>query len=396
MLKSGLYNNVNKCWLNSMMQLLCSIQEIDKFFYTYTGNDKIILKLKELNNIINYKKKISEEEQKKIKDYIISNIKPPNKSEKFNCDTQQDPIVFLNIFYVRFLDQLFKKLFENTNKRITLFNKNINDCKTNYIIEVQEGNYVIHYYEINNTNNNIIDKIYLKEEIKDQVMNCDTEQKILIGTKILINYREPQSKYILINYITYTGELINGIFNGDNAFKPIKLYKRFSINDNNYIIKGIIKHSGGNSINSGHYYYLEYETDKDKWIIYDDTHIKYLQNNNNNLDSHRGTEIIISDNNIYYFDNQRYKPVIILYKKVETHGNESYKKIDFNFNDHIKERQLLVNNYQDIEKLENIIHPDEDFMKAIEESLKDTVPQLDKNKLNSLLTKYFCTFKTQN
>ena len=37
---------------------------------------------------------------------------------------------------------------------------------------------------------------------------------------------------------------------------------------------------------------------------------------------------------------------------------------------------------QDIEKLENIIHPDEDFMKAIEESLKDTVPQLDKNKLN--------------
>ena len=98
MLKSGLYNNVNKCWLNSMMQLLCSIQEIDNFFYTYTGNDEIILRLKELNNIINYKKKISEEEQKKIKDYIITNIRPPNKSEKFDCDTQQDPIVFLNIF----------------------------------------------------------------------------------------------------------------------------------------------------------------------------------------------------------------------------------------------------------------------------------------------------------
>jgi hypothetical protein len=341
----GLYNNGNKCWLNSLVQFFCSIPEISQFLTEYKGTNDIIIKLKELNDIIynkannNYNRLSNDDKkdkQKEIKDYIIKNIKDSqNESTNYDCDRQQDATEFFYLLYnnENYLKNILDELFKINRKGITLFNQIINpnkNCKTYSKQNDSTVNYTIKYYDIEE-NDNIIDKIYLEYIFNDDDIDCnDSVEKgkeiKLKATKLRIDYKPIESKYIYINYYTY-----NNL--GFNDFKSINFYKRFSFNNNYYIIKGIIIHSGGDTINYGHFYYLEYDNKTDKWTEYND---------NNVNDYHK---IEMHSNNIIHFNDKYNKPIFIIYEKVTNIINhQDFKQINFDFDNYVKIIQQKLNN----------------------------------------------------
>ena len=340
----GLYNNGNKCWLNSLVQFFCSIPEISKFLTEYKGTNDIIIKLKELNDIIynkandNYNRLSNEDnkdKQKEIKDYIIKNIKnSQNESTNYECDRQQDITEFFYLLYnnENYLKNILYELFKINRKGITLFNQIINqnkNCKTYSELNDSTINYIIKYSDIEE-NDNIIDKIYLEYIFNDDDIDCnddvDKKNKIkLKGTKLRIDYKPIESKYIYINYYTY-----NDL--GFNDFKSINFYKRFSFNNNYYIIKGIIIHSGRDTINYGHYYYLEYDNKTDKWTEYNDNTV----NDYNKINMY--------SNNIIHFNDIYNKPIFIIYEKVTNIINhQDFKQINFDFDNYVKIIQQKLN-----------------------------------------------------
>ena len=341
----GLYNNGNKCWLNSLVQFFCSIPEISQFLTEYKGTNDIIIKLKELNDIIynkannNYNRLSNDDKkdkQKEIKDYIIKNIKDgQNESTNYDCDRQQDATEFFYLLYnnENYLKNILDELFKINRKGITLFNQIINpnkNCKTYSKQNDSTVNYTIKYYDIEE-NDNIIDKIYLEYIFNDDDIDCnDSVEKgkeiKLKATKLRIDYKPIESKYIYINYYTY-----NNL--GFNYFKSINFYKRFSFNNNYYIIKGIIIHSGGDTINYGHFYYLEYDNKTDKWTEYNDNDV---HDNNNNINMH--------SNNIIHFNDKYNKPIFIIYEKVTNIINhQDFKQINFDFDNYVKIIQQKLN-----------------------------------------------------
>ena len=340
----GLYNNGNKCWLNSLVQFFCSIPEINKFLTDYIGNNDIIIKLKELNDIIynkandNYNRLSNDDKkdkQKEIKDYIIKNIKDSqNESTNYDCYRQQDITEFFNLLYdnENYLKNILDELFKINRKGITLFNQIINpnkNCKTYSKQNDSTVNYTIKYSDIEE-NDNIIDKIYLEYIFNDDDINCnDSVEKgkeiKLKGTKLRIDYKPIESKYIYINYYTY-----NNL--GFNDFKSINFYKRFSFNHIYYIIKGIIIHSGGDTINYGHYYYLEYDNKTDRWTEYNDNDV----HDNNNINMH--------SNNIIHYNDIYNKPIFIIYERVTNINHQDFKQINFDFDNYVKIIQQKLNN----------------------------------------------------
>lgn len=318
MKKSGLKNDGVKCWFNSIMQLLSSIQEIDEFLRDYDKNDDKINKFKIFNNIIHQRLKHNDSYDN-IKNELI-------KSLDFESHKQQDAAELLN--RIDFLDNL------STNNVIetTLFNRTTNKmCKENITIKYKNSLFIINTSSINE-NNNIIDKIFLDLNILREKTVCNTDKTIkLENDKLKIIYNELNSSYILINYITYIYHKNNKI----NVFKPVNIYKKFSFNNNNYIIKGIIIHSG-DRVNSGHYFYIEYNNIDDTWIEYNDNRRSIY-----NLKT--------SKKNIYSFDNSYIKPVLFLYKKEKDNISIIYQPIiNFNLDDLINELQEVINNYKEL------------------------------------------------
>jgi hypothetical protein len=319
MKKSGLNNDGVKCWFNSIMQLLSSIQEIDEFLRDYDKNDDKIKKFKIFNNIIHQRLK-HKDSYDTIKNELI-------KSLDFESHKQQDAAELLN--KINFLDNL------STNNVIetTLFNRTTNKiCKENITIKYKNPLFIINTSRINE-NNNIIDKIFLDLNILRVKTECNTDKTIkLENDKLKIIYNELNSSYILINYITY---IIDENNNKINVFKPVNIYKKFSFNNNNYIIKGIIIHSG-DCVNSGHYFYIEYNNIDDTWIEYNDKRRSIY-----NLKT--------SKENIYSFDNSYTKPVLFLYKKEKDNISIIYQPIiNFNLDDLINELQEVINNYKEL------------------------------------------------
>lgn len=319
MKKSGLNNDGVKCWFNSIMQLLSSIQEIDEFLRDYDKNDDKIKKFKIFNNIIHQRLK-HKNSHDKIKDELITSL-------DFESHKQQDAAELLN--RIDFLDNL------STNNVIetTLFNRTTNKiCKENITIKYKNPLFIINTSRINE-NNNIIDKIFLDLNILRVKTECNTDKTIkLENDKLKIIYNELNSSYILINYITY---IIDENDNKINVFKPVNIYKKFSFNNNNYIIKGIIIHSG-DRVNSGHYFYIEYNNIDDTWIEYNDNRRSIY-----NLKT--------SKENIYSFDNSYTKPVLFLYKKEKDNISIIYQPIiNFNLDDLINKLQEVINNYKEL------------------------------------------------
>lgn len=352
MLKIGLKNLDNTCWFNSIMQLLCSISEINDFLTKYTGNDEIIKKLQIFNAIIHDHVKENKDYHDIIKKRLITNL-------KLDCSSQNEASEFLDKLLSNNdeIYLLYKRLFEYNNSEIILFNKNIGQnsfCPIPTKKVTKYANKFIIYAEEINNNDNLIDKMYLTEEI---ITNNTGNRKCIEDVKIsgdvlIINNKNLESNYILINYIPYKKNLNNTSTGLELSFKPIELYKKFSYNNNNYIIKGIIIHVGTTPDGRvGHFYYLEYINNK--WIKYNDNEVSELKQierqfiSDNILAGSKEVEINILRDNIYFFNDINKKPVLILYNKIFNRTiYDQYEDINFNFDDHIEKRQELINYYQ--------------------------------------------------
>jgi hypothetical protein len=339
MQRIGLNNSNIKCWFNTCMQLLSSIPEINNFFDNYTKNDNLIQNLKIFNSIIrqNILLNMSIEELNNLKNYLIFN------NLNLECKRQQDVTEFFNKIYLNEdLQNEINKLFQNTSTTIEIWNININKSCIEKKKRVAENIFLIIYADDIKDNNNLIDIIYLKEEIfknNNLTLRCDIDEKneILVkGDVLRIENYDFKSKYIFINYITY--KTVDKSDKKVLNFKPIQLYKRFSYNNKHYIIKGIIIHAGNYTIDSGHYYYLDYNKTSDEWYEFNDSNVSK-------------SKINIS-NNIYSFDNADKKPVVILYEEETIQNQNQYPgTINFNLDEHIKLKKTQLNNNKELNDL---------------------------------------------
>ena len=370
------------------MQLLASIPEINIFLDEYKGPDEIIQQLSIFNKIIREGKQKDGAEFVDIKNKLIRSL------DIMDCNRQHDTTEFFFLLNSKSgeISTKFTELFGFTKFQIDLFNQNIDHnkkCKKPTQKPFPESIIKIEASSINE-NDNLIDKIYLNEEIKNknEILSnrpvCPDPNYIeegpylLAGDILRIANYNVNSQYVLISYITYKTEGTYDNLKKIIIFKPIQLYKSFSYNNQDYIIKGIIIHSG-NSMETGHYYYLEYDKIKNKWTAYNDAQVYTI-----NID-------VSTDDNIYIFNNITMKPVFILYeKRTITEVPKNYKKIEFDLNNHIIKRQKQVNeNLNLTHDLLELKQPDipgaavvtrpqlaastqeeEDIQKAIEESLK--------------------------
>ena len=335
MQRIGLDNFNIKCWFNSCMQLLSSIPEINTFFDNYTKNDQLIQKLKLFNSIIRRKLHVNmtNEDLDKLKNDLISN------NLDMQCMRQQDVTEFFNMIYLNEeLQNEINKLFQNTSTMIEIWNININKSCIEKEKKVAVHIFLLIYADHIKDNDNLIDIIYLKEEIyknnNNLELRCDidTKKEIIVNGDVLrIENYDFKSKYIFINYITY--KTVDKSDKKVLNFKPIQLYKRFSYNNKHYIIKGIIIHAGNYTIDSGHYYYLDYNKRSDEWYEFNDSNVSK-------------TKINIS-NNIYYFDNADKKPVVILYEEEKIQDQDA-RTINFNLDNHVIFRKEQLNNNQEL------------------------------------------------
>lgn len=390
MQRLGLYNNGNKCWLNSMVQFFCGIREINNYLNQYKGDDIFTNNLKELKEIIYKENKVnydnlSEKEkvdyQLKIKNNMIKAIMP-----NWDCNRQQELLEFFLFLCwdktYTFINQLFATRF----KKITIFNTKMDENKECKTYTERDNDDPVPISQISSSNieknDNIIDKIYLEYAINFDDIDCNDDPKIkLKGVKVGIIHNPMKSNYIFINYDqaipNYVDQPGLGIENiGSYNFKPIKLYCRFSFNNNFYIIQGIIIHTGG--VNGGHYFYREYDDNTEKWTEYNDRDVI--------------TKNIKLEFNNFHLDNISEKPVCIIYKKVEQNLfiNKRYEQINFNFDNYVKkiEEKLYIklDTPELITRLNNIAKLKIQYKNDKNENFKKEFEQ-EEEIINEILTK---------
>jgi hypothetical protein len=325
MLKTkGLPNCGDTCYFNSFLQLFFNIKEIQEYFDIYItietedkndNESELILILNSLYIIYEFiikDNKLNKNSSNHIITQTIQNI----LDLKFtNIGIHQDSIEVFNKliskFIVNDIKNIFLKYFSDILKEL-FTNKNICNDKDIYNISYS-------FDETNFKNINLIDKIFtIDNSLK---YNYEYYKQVDIDIK---------SKYLIISFRSTTYEIID--------YETIKLEKSFNINNLNYKIKGIIIHTG-DTIQSGQYYYLNFENEI--CTKYDDINIE-------------DNYILIEKDDKYIFDNSN-QPVIIIYEKKDIFNptiitNSYYKPI--HINKIYKLKCLIDKHFSRLEKLD--------------------------------------------
>lgn len=257
MLSNGLDNKNNDCYINSCIQLLCRIKNIQQLINN-NNNESIIL-LKEIIMKLLNKENLSDQVQK-LKSIM-----------KFN-NQQHDAFDFLiNILDIindqkNFGTHIKKKFYKVVPKKKLIRNiykhKYFSDNITFYnIIEV---------YIENNDQRYILD-ILMQQSAKYILQNIDTIQLQIIDYE----HKKYKNAYEIIDYYPNKYMFIRlQLFNhlGEKKTHNIKLSKNneLIINNNKYILISFICHIGSN-INHGHY--VCYNYDNNNWYLYNDNYI---------------------------------------------------------------------------------------------------------------------------
>jgi len=276
---SGLNNLGNSCFFNSILQLLYQCSVLNKFIISNNINGSII---DIYTNFIN--------------SYSNSIVFSPiliigyvSKKLNRNGYIQEDADEYFTFMLDKILDEINKWIINKCINNYILDNKNITVSQLiKNLFSIENKNKVICplcYFEsntseinnrmilsINNNASNLNDLLYnyykkeiLSDENKIECSNCNKKINATLTKTI---FKLPKYLIIVLNRFNN-----NNTKNNNNIDMPLN----FKLSYKNYLLRGIVHHSG--STEGGHYIYYG---KKDTWKLYNDSTINCVNDENIN------------------------------------------------------------------------------------------------------------------
>ena len=324
-MRSGIPNPRNSCYINATIQSLVHLPEFNKLLVANKDYNEIVKAYLEI-----YDAYLND----KVANKNISNlIKTLNekliKKETFSVKNQEDAFEFviklLEKIDMQELDKLFKVNFEISRffeKEITKNRKTLKCEDIKQPID-EPNNTLILEIDDPNITYNIKDEINKKYDgIREEVTNKDNYLKCEKVKNVKNNKDEPPTSFpfTLIEKVTTFPQILRvtlNIFDKSltKHFIKTQIPNKWIYGNNEYTLNGIVCHIGS-TMKSGHYIYLSLE--KNEWIEYSDTQINpHNTTATYNADSYYKLDNTIDDNtmNIFNTDENIPCPYILYYIK---------------------------------------------------------------------------------
>lgn len=313
---TGLCNLGNTCYINSCMQILSNVHELNEYIHLIFSNCEnnksnidilFLVEWKGLYDLM-WSRNVTISPNRFIK--IIQIISKEKKMMLFSGYEQNDVTEYLyflldcfhnglkkysNILFEKqmkyinnFKDKKFKNYYESTYKNnfsiIELlfsgcYKINIIEKDTNKVISTRYDNFYMIDLQLNSTDlNECLDEYFKNEEMNEEnnnqyyddndktYKNVYMQQKIIHKPKILIIHLKRWNSNLRKNQ-----RIIHFDLNTLNMDKYVDNGKSI-----NYNLFGIINHSG--NVFGGHYHSF-IKNDNNKWYIYNDTQVSEIKEN---------------------------------------------------------------------------------------------------------------------
>ena len=310
---TGLCNLGNTCYINSCMQILSNIHELNEYINLVSSNfqnnksDIDVLFLVEWKSLYDlmWSKNVTISPNRFIK--IIQIISKQKNMMLFSGYEQNDVTEYLYFLLDCFhnglksdkklfdkqikhikdkeFNEYYKRIYENNFSIIELlfsgcYKINIIEKDTNKIISTRYDNFYMIDLQLNSTDlNECLDEYFKNEEMNEEnnnqyyddndkcYKNVYMQQKIIHKPRILIIHLKRWN-----NNLRKNQRIIHFDLNTLNMDKYIENGKNI-----NYSLFGIINHSG--NIFGGHYHSF-IKNDNNKWYNYNDTNVTELKEAN--------------------------------------------------------------------------------------------------------------------
>ena len=271
---TGLTNIGNTCYMNAGLQTIIHCGALTKLILDNKLDEPILMTYQQfLNDYLTSARTVNPSAVK-----LAVGI----KNKLFLTSGQQDTHEFL-INFITILEEGFKKMDEKNGKNMFINNISLSnwisklfDCNIYSVVECPYCNYCSNKKEEHRFLSLPINELtslddcfneFIKPETLEDKWFCEKCCHKVQAIKYFVINSTP--KYLYIQFKRFTYDKKNKARKIDTEIYVPLLWK---LNKSNYILKGVVKQSGG--INGGHY--VSYVKNGGKWYHFNDSHVSVI------------------------------------------------------------------------------------------------------------------------